>query len=147
MVDSLPITGEEHFVEMCTANEDNNLNPAQLSELWDLWGRYETEFGDVLLIVVPEWFSENEFDAERDIRRPLLFGQVEHDDPDSGAVLFSEVDMVDISVVENEALGKAQLAVRECVDRLDISADDDYIDESGKVWIPRSLMTIYERAG
>lgn len=139
MVDTIPVTSREHFVTIGGEQEEDPLNGGQRSELYDIWDEYVAEHGDRVLFLVPEWFSENEFDA----RRPYMIASVEHDDPDSGAVLFSDTQMVNISVVENEALGA--LEFDQCFDELDISEDDDYIDESGKTWVPRSLMTVFRR--
>ncbi len=140
MVDSNPVKSEEHFIEVCSTVEEQNLNDAQLSELYELWTDYIDTFGDCMLVVVPEWFSENEFESGR---RPFFFAQVEHDDPSSGAILFSSVDLLNISVVENQVFG--DVSIDQSIEELDISQNDDYIDEPGKVWIPRSLMTVFER--
>lgn len=142
MVETVPVTSQDHFVTACSSAEENELNDAQLAELWELWSRYEQEHGAHKLVLVPEWFSESEFDA----RRPFLFTTVERDDADSGAVLFSDTDMVNISVIENEVLTDNGLPLESCVEELDVSDDDDYIDDPGYVWIPRSLMTVYERS-
>lgn len=140
MVDSVPVQSRDHFVVVCGEQEDdeyNELNKAQLGELYDIWQEYVDNNGERVLFMVPGWFSENEFGA----RRPYLIATVGHDDPSSGAILFEDVQMVNISVVENEALGK--LKFEDSYDELDISDGDDYIDESGKTWVPRSLMTVF----
>lgn len=142
MVDTLPVTGEADFVSSCVGDEEVSLNKAQLEELWSLWSKYIDERGDTLLIQIPEWFSESELHA----RRPFLLGEVEHDDPDSGAVLFSDVHRVNISVVENQVLTDGHLGIQNYARLLDISDEDDYIDDPGFFWIPRSIMTVYERA-
>lgn len=137
MVDSIPTQSRDHFITVCGEQEEEILNKAQRGELYDIWDEYTNISGDRVLFMVPEWFSENEFGA----RRPFIIASVEHDDPDSGAILFSDCQMVNISVVENEALGK--LKFEDSYDELDISPGDDYIDESGKTWVPRSLMTVF----
>lgn len=138
MVDSVPVQSRDHFVTVCGEQEEEALlNKAQRGELYDIWLQYVQENDERILFQVPEWFSENEFGA----RRPFIIASVEHDDPDSGAILFSDCQMVNISVVENEALAK--LKFEDSYDELDISPGDDYIDESGKTWVPRSLMTVY----
>lgn len=139
MVDTLPVDGRDHFITIGGEQEEDPLNRAQRGELWDLWSQFIDEHGDCKLVLVPEWFSESEYGA----RRPYLFAQVEHDDSSSGAVLFSSTQMVNISVVENEVFGDVPL--HQTFDVLDVSQEDDYIDESGKVWIPRSLMTVFDR--
>lgn len=137
MVDAIPVQSRDHFITVCGEQEEDFLNKAQRGELYDIWSQYTEENGDRVLFLVPEWFSENEFGA----RRPFIVASVEHDDPDSGAILFSDCQMVNISVVENEALG--DLPASDSFDELDISPGDDYIDESGKTWVPRSLMTVF----
>ncbi len=139
MVESHPVNSKEQFTEVCSTVEENALNEAQLSELYDVWEEYSEEFGEAVLVLVPEWFSENEFNSGR---RPYFFATVEHDDPSSGAVLFSNGQLVNISVVENQVL--ADVSIEQSIEQLDISKQDDYIDEPGKVWIPRSLMTVFE---
>lgn len=141
MVDSVPVSSRDHFVTVCgEQNEDEAiLNNAQRGELYDIWLEYTNQNGERDLFMVPEWFSENEFGA----RRPFIIASVEHDDPDSGAILFSDCQMVNISVVENQALGK--LKFEDSYDELDISDGDDYIDESSKTWVPRSLMTVFRK--
>jgi len=142
MVDTTPVGDQTHFATVCTDLEASELNDAQCEELWDVWSEYVDAYGDTRLVLVPEWFSENEFGS----RRPFVFASVEHDDPDSGAVLFSDAELVNISIVENTALTTTpQIGLEEATEQLDVSGDDDYIDEPGKVWIPRSLMTVFER--
>lgn len=150
MVETIAVEDESHFIDELSEKEDCELNEAQISELWSLWNDYLSEKqAGAKLIMVPEWFSENEFEAGR---RPYLFADVEHDDDSSGAVLWSSADLVDINVVENKVfsdlpIDQGQLSIDESVEELDISAVDDYIDEPGKIWIPRSLGTVFEKAG
>lgn len=139
MVDTLPVNDSDHFKTVSETVEENHLNDGQCDELWELWSAHGP---DKKLVLLPEWFSENEFGA----RRPFLFTSVEHDDPDSGAVLFSDAVLVDISIVENGVFTQSdEIEVDDAVTVLDISEEDDYIDEPGKVWIPRSLMSVYEQ--
>jgi hypothetical protein len=138
MVDSTVVTDEDSFVAAFDGVEDNPLNTGQLEELWSLWTERVSMFGPCVIVLVPEWFAGEEFGA----RRPFLFAQVEHDDESSGAVLFSDAHEVDISVVEQQVTD--QLDYDQTVDKLDISGTDDYIEDAGKVWIPRSLMTVIE---
>jgi len=150
MVETIPVESELDFIDELSELEDCDLNDGQLSELWTLWSDYLVEKRpDANLVMVPEWFSENEFEAGR---RPYLFATVEHDDESSGAVLWSNADLVDINVVENKVfsdlpIDQSELSVDESVEELDISAVDDYIDEPGKIWIPRSLATVLEKTG
>ena len=140
MVDSNPVKSKEHFVEVCSTVEENSLNSSQLEELYDVWTEYYQTHDDSVLVLVPDWFSENEFNSGR---RPYFFATIEHDDPSSGAILFSNANLLNISVVENKVL--AEVSIEQSIEQLDISKDDDYIDEAGKVWIPRSLMTVFEQ--
>ena len=148
MVDTIPVQGDDHFIAAAADVEDCDLNTGQLSELYELWQSYQDEHGDRKLVLIPDWFSENEFDTGR---RPYFFATVEHDDPDSGAVLWSNGDLIDISVIENEALESMQTFddsyLEACTEALDISDDDEYIDDAGKTWVPRSIQTVFEDAG
>lgn len=141
MVTSTTVADVDAFVDELSGVEDNPLNTDQLEELWSLWTQRVELFGNCVLILVPEWFAGEEFGA----RRPFLFAQVEHDDESSGAVLFSDAHEVDISVVEQMVVD--ELDYDQTVEMLDITNTDDYIDEKGKVWIPRSLMTVLEYGG
>jgi len=143
MVDTTPVTSNEHLRTVLVPDKDCSLNEGQCDELWDVWTDYIDWHGDSLLLMVPGWFAESEFGS----RRPFLFAEVEYDDPENGAVLFSETHMANISIIENEALGDAEVPIETCVEEFDISDEDDYIEESGHVWIPRSLLTIFERSG
>lgn len=139
MVDSIIVESEADFVEaVANTDEDPFGRDEERAECYKLWTKFVGERGPYALVMLPNWFADNEFG----IRRPVLLAIVEHDDPDSGAVLFSSGQMVNISVIDNLALD--QLGMDAAVDELDISDDDDYIDESGKMWIPRSLMQIFE---
>ena len=144
MVDTVPVNSRDHFAIVAdeeAEDSDDDFNRGQYSELYDIWQDYADANGDRVLFKVPGWFSENEFGA----RRPFLIATIGHDDPSSGAILFEDVQMINISVVENEALCDLQDddGFDRTYDELDISADDDYIDESGKTWVPRSLMTVF----
>ena len=146
MVDSVPVTSRDHFAVVADEQQedaDENLNTAQHGELYDIWQEYARMHGERVMFKVPGWFSENEFGA----RRPFCIGTIGHDDPSSGAILFEDVQMINISVVENEALCDLEEeddGFARSYDELDISDDDDYIDESGKTWVPRSLMTVFQ---
>lgn len=152
--------GAEEFVEYCSQpdslsevlGEDTIFGEENFRELWDIWNEYQDEYGGSIFIVIPEWFSENEFGKSR----PFLFGTVEYDDESSGAVLFSNVRIVNKSIVLNCALSEttAQFTIDELVESNDRSAPDnliditdsnDYVDEAGKIWIPRSQMVAFER--
>lgn len=139
MVETVAVSNGDQFVEAVSDAEYASLSASQTEELWSLWDERISLFGDCVLVLVPEWFASDEFGA----RRPFLFAQVEYDDPDSGAVLFSDMYEVDISIVEQEVVD--QLEFTEAVTKLDITNTDDYIDEPGKAWVPRSQMTVFDR--
>ncbi len=139
MVETETVASKEEFVSLLADDENDPLSAdAHRESCYDVWRKHVDDVGDRLLVLIPEWFSGKELDA----RRPVLFATVEHDDPDSGAVLFSDTEMLHISVVENQALGELGLPV--ATEELDISEDDDYIDDPGLIWIPRSQMTVFE---
>lgn len=137
MVDSVTVQSENHFVDVYGGEDDPLDNNNQRRELFQCWKAVADP--DTMFLLIPEWFSGKELDGKR---RPFLFGTVEHDDPDSGAVLFSDLEMLDPSFPINQAL--EQLGIEHAMEVLDISKEDDYIEDSGKMWIPRSLLEIYE---
>jgi hypothetical protein len=154
MVDTLPVQSKEHFVTIFaeeTDDEEHDLNNEQLSELYESWSEFNERYGDTFkLVVVPNWFSESDFESGR---RPFIFANVEHDDPSSGAVLWSEAQLLDPSVVENQMFSQVPIDrssggvdIANVTDELDISDTDEYIDESGKAWVPRSLSTVFSMA-
>lgn len=141
MANTIPVATEDDFVSSIVSQEDLDLTDDGASELWSLWTeRYENGAEDDVLVAVPSWFAQKEFDRNR----PYFFAQIEHDDPDKGAILFTGARQIDINVIENEIWD--QVTMTEALDVLDISDEDDYIDERGKLWSPRSLMHVYERS-
>jgi len=147
MVDAYTVDGPTAFAETATDLDmnQNQLSGDQFTDLWDLWELRADMFGPCSLVVVQEWFASDEFGA----LRPFVFAQVEHDDPSSGAVLFTDAQLIDISIVRGghvDAIADpgTTLTFGRVVTELDISGTDDYIDEPGKAWIPRSLMTVFE---
>ena len=147
MVDAYTVDGPTDLVETASACDlnQNQLSGEQFTDLWDLWELRADMFGPCVLVAVQEWFASDEFGA----LRPFVFAQIEHDDPSSGAVLFADAQLIDISIVRGghvDAIADADnsLTFGRVVTELDISDSDDYIDESGKAWIPRSLMTVFE---
>lgn len=141
MADITTIGTEDEFVQATVSDEDLDLTDDGASELWDLWTfRYENGATDDVLVALPGWFAREEFDKSR----PYFFAQIEYDDPDSGAILFSDARLIDVNVIENEIWD--DVTISESLSVLDMT-DDDYIDERGKVWVPRSLMRIFEIVG
>lgn len=139
MVETITVSSREEFDEALRTSEENPLSETvHRNQCYDCWREHVDSVGERLCILIPEWFA----DSEIGIRRPIIFAEVEYDDPDSGAVLFSNMEMLNISVVENEALGDLGMSV--ATETLDISDEDDYIDEAGKMWVPRSLMEVFE---
>lgn len=139
MADTTSVSSESEFVTAVGDAEESELTETAREVLYEIWQDFSDEHHpDAHVILIPDWFSEKELDA----RRPVLFGTIEHDDPDSGAVLFANVHIVDISTVENDAY--AFVSLEDSVDELDISDEDEYIDEPGLFWVPRKLMSLYE---
>lgn len=138
MVDTLSVSDLSQFSNALDGDEDIELETEGIVELWDIWSARVEAGHDDYLVAVPEWFSGQEFDK----RRPFFFAQSEFDDPGKGAILWSDVRMIDISIIENGAFDR--VSMDHTLELLDISGDDDYIDEAGKIWIPRSLMTVFE---
>lgn len=139
MADVTEVGSQDEFVQEIVSVEDLNLSDAGAEELWRVWKfRYENGAEDDVLVALPSWFAQDEFDKNR----PYFFAQIEHDDPDSGAILFKDARLIDINVVENEIWD--EVTISETLEVLDISDENDYIDEKGKIWTPRSLMYIFE---
>jgi hypothetical protein len=140
MVETLSVSDLSEFTTALDGADDVELDTEGMVELWDIWSARADDGHDQYLVVVPEWFAGQEFGK----RRPFFFGSSEFDDPGKGAMLFSDVQMIDISIVENGAFDR--VSMDHTLELLDISEEDDYIDEAGLIWIPRSLMTVFERA-
>lgn len=139
MADITTVGSQDEFVQSIVQEDDLELSDDGARELWRIWQfRYDNGAEDDVLVALPGWFAQDEFGK----RRPYFFASIEHDDPDSGAILFSDARLIDVNVVENGIWD--QVTVSEALSVLDISDDDDYIDEAGKVWCPRSLMYIFE---
>jgi len=142
MVETMPVTDEVHFTACCEDDDRVYLNEGQSRELWDIWSEFDDEHGEFMLIVIPEWLSEEELG----MRRPFLFARVEYDDDSKGAVLFGDAHILDIGAVENKALTMVDsMNIDDVVTPLDITGDNEYIDEPGLIWVPRSQMTVFER--
>lgn len=134
-IDSLPA-----FTDAFNAVEEPSLDPSQMVELWDIWQSFRSEYpseSTQYLVTVPQWYMLDEVG----IRRPFFFAETEYDDYSKDAVLWGNTYLIDISIVENTVFDA--VSINETVDKLDVSADNDYIDESGKIWIPRKLMTTF----
>lgn len=140
MADTTKVSNKHDFVQDIVARDDLDLTDDGAEELWNVWTeRYENGADEDVLVALPSWFAQDEFGRNR----PYFFAHIEHDDPDKGAILFTDARQIDINILENGIWD--QVTMTETLDVLDISEDDDYIDEQGKVWSPRSLMHIYER--
>lgn len=141
MADITEISSEQDFTLEVVSDDDIEITDDGAAELWRIWTyRYENGATDDVLVTLPRWFAEEELGKNH----PYFFASIEHDDPDSGAILFADARLVDANVVENGLWD--DVTITETLETIDISEDDDYIDEAGKIWIPRSLMTIYERS-
>lgn len=140
MAETVSVTNEDDFVAQIVNVDDLSMTSDGARECWSLWtDRYENGAENDVLVALPDWFSQKEFDAHR----PYFFAKIEHDDPSSGAILFSDARQIDINIIENGVWDKVTMT--EALDVLDISETNEYIDESGKVWCPRSVITIFER--
>lgn len=138
MADTTSVADEEELREAIASNEELQLKPGAPEELWKVWEeRRENGNTDEVVIAVPGWYAENEFDK----RRPLMFGEIEYDEQGKGAVLFSELQFIDQNILNNQVFHV--VSMDDVTDVVDISDSNDYIDEAGKSWIPRTLMTIY----
>lgn len=142
MADITSVSNQDEFVQEITQIEDLDITDDGSRELWRVWEfRYENGATDDVLVALPPWFAQDEFDK----RRPFFFAQIEHDDEDSGAILFKDARLIDINIIENEIWD--EVTITDTLEVLDVSDENDYIDETGKVWTPRSLMYIFEMEG
>jgi hypothetical protein len=73
----------------------------------------------------------------------VFFARIEYDNTDKKAILFSEATAIDISILEGGYWD--QVTMSESTEVIDISIESDHIDDAGKIWCPRSLITIVER--
>lgn len=135
MVDSIPVKSREHFQTLAGEDEKIELERTQAGVLYDVW---EAAPGKRLLLVVPGWLAQSDFGA----RRPFMIGDIQHDNPESGAVLYSNMRLVNVSVVENECFDKCSLD--ESLESFDLSkGEDSYVDEAEMSWLARSQHTAY----
>lgn len=140
MADTIAVVTQDEFVKESVSIDDLDLTDQGAEELWRIWTqRYENGADDDVLVALPGWFAQDEFGRNR----PYFFAQIEHDDPDSGAILFSDARQININVIENGIWD--EVTMTEALDVLDVSDENEYIDEKGKVWTPRSLMHIFKR--
>lgn len=139
-LDIRTVSSEDEFVDAIT-DTPAKVSADAASELWDVWTFRVENGSDDVLVAVKEWFSRDEFGA----RRPVFFAQVEFDSPEKDAVLYDDIRLVDISVLENQIWDK--VTITETLDTLDVTDDPDaYVDEKGMDWIPRSLtVDVFER--
>src|SRR6056297_667653 len=123
MAETTNVSSCDEFVQKSVADDDLDLTDDGAAELWRVWTeRYENGAKDDVLVALPSWFAQDEFGRNR----PYFFASIEHDDPDKGAIVFTDARQIDINVIENEIWDKVTMT--ETLDVLDISDDDDYID-------------------
>lgn len=142
MVNSQRIESLPEFTDRFSSIDEPELTAEQMVELWDIWEDFRINWethSTTYLVAVPQWYMLEEIG----IRRPFLFAETEYDNFSKDAVLWGNTQLIDISIVENAVFD--QVSLEETVEELDVSADNDYIDESGKMWIPRKLMTTFRR--
>lgn len=147
MVDTISVDSVESFVDelrTCDANTLDEAGSENLYEFWsDITGGITTP--NEKLIVVEDWLTCEKLGR----RRPFLLGTVEYDDSSKGAVLFSNLRTIDVSIFENHVLEdflemESERTPEDVLEPVDISPDSDYVDDPGLLWIPRSEMTVYE---
>jgi len=117
---------------------DPDFDATTIREAFRVWEAFRADrHSDAHIVVIPDWFARKEFD---DATTPLLFGTVGYDNEDKGAVLFEDLHTVDTNICVNQAFDIVTLD--ETVRELDISEGDEYIDDAGKDWLPRNLITV-----
>jgi hypothetical protein len=145
MVSTVSVDGADELQSALENTEDSPLDDEGAEQLWMLWEKRVDAFGDCMLVLVPDWFSTQNFGA----RRPFLFAQVEYDSDDSGAVLFDDVYTANISIIEHNVVPELgdSIPFSEATEEVDISEESDYVDDPLMCWIPRSQMTVFEMTG
>jgi hypothetical protein len=140
MADTVTVSSEEEFVQHVAGDDNIEITDDGASELWDIW-TYRRKHGaeNDVLVTFAAWLAEEKFDK----RWPAFFASIEHDDPDKGAILFDGARLVDRNVYENEIWD--DVTVTQSIEVVDMSPDSDHIDEQGKLWGPRSQMTVFVR--
>lgn len=133
------VTDCDHFVTQVT-----ELTPEEQStaaSVWQLWRQT-----DQLLVYAEPWVTQQGIGAER----PFLLADVEHDDPSSGAILFDNVRTMEIGSVRSQKSDRFSFErivendhASEADGYIDISPDDDYIDDPRMMWVPREYSTIF----
>lgn len=143
-METITVSNRREFIdEVMDANIGDRDEPLPLSkegadELWTIWSYRLRNGAGELLVFVPEWIAENDYGR----RWPYLFCQTEYDDDSKGAVLFRDIRMVDPSIVEGGYW--SDVTMDDVLAKLDISDENDYVDDPGKAWIARSMMTVFE---
>lgn len=144
MVDSKTVAdGDSFTAQMLDATE--SLSPTGIRQVWDYWELLRDEqepfaSTDHVLLVVEPWLIAEELG----IKRPLLLGTIEHDDESKGAILFDDLHTLDISIFENEVWGEDPVEMADVLEPVDISDSNEYIDDPGMMWLPRSQITAIE---
>lgn len=137
MSNKIVVSNEREFKNEILDDSNLDITEDNAETLWEIWThRFENGADESVLIVIPRWFSDSEFD----MYRPLLFGRIEHDG-DNNAILFSDTKIIDINIVKNDAWDSVTMT--EVLTPVDKS-DTEYVDETGKIWIPESHLNIYE---
>lgn len=140
-METITVHTEDEFVRQLVSDQtDVDVTSDGAAELWQIWSeRFESGNDNELLVVLPPWYARDELDRSW----PYLFAESEFDNAEKKAVLFDNARMVNINIVENEIWSRVTMT--EAIEPVDITDDNDYIDEKGKLWIPRSLMTVFQR--
>lgn len=147
MVDTISVQSVDEFAQQLQDVEANTLDEAGARDLYEAWSELNSGLTDNdKLLVVEDWLTGEELGR----RRPYMLGRVEYDDASKGAVLFTNLRTVDVSIFENHVLDDflemdQSRSMEDVLEEVDISDDNDYIDEAGLMWVPRSQMTVFER--
>lgn len=144
MVDTTHCTDANELIDELVDCEVNTLDEAGIRDLYDIWSAETSGLTDNdKLIAVEEWLSLEKLDR----RRPYLIGTVEYDDESKGAILFANLRTVDVSILENNILDEFleldEYTIDDVLEPVDVTADNDYIDDPGMLWMPRSQITVF----
>jgi len=145
-METIQVSGRLEFIDavMEARLGKDKSNPLPISkegaeELWKMWEyRHRNGADEDYLIFVPKWLADNDFGQQW----PYMFAGIEYDDESKGSVLFRDIRLIDPSVIENGMWSEFSLS--EATEVLDVSKENDYVDEPGKMWIARSQFAAFE---
>lgn len=142
MVETLSAADEDEFAAL-VEEHSNGIEERGGRQLWSATEQIQsdTQFLDPLVLLVEPWLMQENLGK----RRPVLVGTVEHDDESKGAILFDDLYALDISIFENAVWDDESVILCDIMEKVDISDENDYIDDPQMMWIPRSQLTAIER--